>query len=147
MSAGGKGHGVQGKTRPGSQADPGYGQRPAAVTVPTKLAGTAAVVVTIPLAAQQRPADNRAASRRVFADHNARRTAEAALVQVARVRAALAALGDQTPPLYAQAAQLRIDHPADSLTELAAHAAVTKYVLAGRLRRLLVLAERPANGH
>lgn len=98
-------------------------------------------------AAQQRSADNRAASRRGFADRNARRTKEAAPVQVARVRDALAALGDQTPPLYAQAARLRIDHPGDSLTELAAHAAVTKHVLAGRLRRLLLLAEPPANGH
>jgi DNA-binding transcriptional regulator WhiA len=83
---------------------------------------------------------------RGLADHNRRRTQEAAPVQVVRVRAALAVLGDQAPPLYAQAGRLRLARPADSLTELAAHASVTKHTLAGRLRRLVALAEMAADG-
>lgn len=70
--------------------------------------------------------------------YNARRIQGAA--QAARVEVALAKLGSQVSPVLAEAARLRISHPEDSMSELAARAGVSKDTIAGRLRRLLAAA-------
>jgi WhiA C-terminal HTH domain len=70
--------------------------------------------------------------------YNARRTQDAA--QAGRIEAALARLGDRVSPVHAEAARLRIAHPGDSLSELGTRAGVTRDVIAGRLRRLVAMA-------
>jgi DNA-binding protein WhiA len=87
--------------------------------------------------------------RATFDDANARRSARAAVAAGARVTRALQLLADLDPPLpdhLLHAGRLRLEHPTASLEELGALAdpPMTKDAVAGRLRRLLALADQHA---
>ncbi|ALL74656.1 hypothetical protein AD006_03735 [Pseudonocardia sp. EC080610-09] len=77
---------------------------------------------------------------------NARRAAEAADRTVARVRWALEVLGPDAPEQLRSAGLLRVGHPALSLSRLGQRAdpPLSKDAVAGRLRRLVALAEEHA---
>ena len=81
-----------------------------------------------------------------FDDANLRRSARAAVAASARVERALEILGDDVPDHLAAAGQLRMAHRQASLEELGALAdpPMTKDAIAGRIRRLLGLADRRA---
>ena len=81
-----------------------------------------------------------------FDDANLRRSAQAAVAACARVERALEILGDSTPEHLRYAGQLRLDHRDASLDELGHHAdpPMTKDAVAGRIRRLLALADKRA---
>jgi DNA-binding protein WhiA len=81
-----------------------------------------------------------------FDDANLRRSARAAVAAGARVERALEILGDEAPEHLIEAGQLRIKHRQASLEELgqAADPPLTKDAIAGRIRRLLALADRRA---
>jgi len=82
-----------------------------------------------------------------FDDANLRRSARAAVAAGARVKRALEILGDDVPDHLAQAGRLRIDHRQASLEELGALAdpPMTKDAIAGRIRRLLAMADKHAS--
>jgi len=90
-----------------------------------------------------RRAANRLAN---FDDANLRRSARAAVAAGARVERALEILGDVAPEHLIVAGQLRIKHRQASLEELGqlAEPQLTKDAIAGRIRRLLALADRRA---
>jgi hypothetical protein len=81
-----------------------------------------------------------------FGEANLRRSTGAAEVAVARVRRALAMLGDDAPEHLAAAGQLRLRHPQASLDQLGAlgDPPMTKDTISGRIRRLLRLADHHA---
>lgn len=81
-----------------------------------------------------------------FDDANLRRSARAAVASGARVKAALDILGGQAPEHLLDAGTLRLAHPQASLEELGALAdpPLTKDAIAGRIRRLLALADKTA---
>jgi cell division protein WhiA len=84
-----------------------------------------------------------------FDDANLRRSARAAVAAGARVSRALELLGDADPPApehLLEAGRLRLEHANASLEELGALAdpPLTKDAVAGRIRRLLALADRRA---
>ncbi|CPW92245.1 DNA-binding protein WhiA [Mycobacteroides abscessus] len=81
-------------------------------------------------------------------DANARRSARAAAATAAKVEQALAILGSEAPEHLAHTGQLRLDHREASLEELGqlAQPPITKDAVAGRLRRLLTMADRHAAG-
>jgi len=81
-----------------------------------------------------------------FDDANLRRSARAAVAAGARVERALEILGDVAPEHLIVAGQLRIKHRQASLEELGqlAEPQLTKDAIAGRIRRLLALADRRA---
>ncbi len=81
-----------------------------------------------------------------FDDANLRRSARAAVAAGARVERALEILGDEAPAHLIVAGQLRIKHRQASLEELGqlADPPLTKDAIAGRIRRLLALADRRA---
>ena len=81
-----------------------------------------------------------------FDDANLRRSARAAVAAGARVERALEILGDAVPEHLAAAGRLRLEHKQASLEELGALAdpPMTKDAIAGRIRRLLALADRRA---
>lgn len=82
-----------------------------------------------------------------FDDANLRRSAQAAVAACARVERAFEILGDKVPAHLEYAGRLRLDHRDASLDELG-HFAVpimTKDAVAGRIRRLLSLADKVAN--
>jgi DNA-binding protein WhiA len=81
-----------------------------------------------------------------FDDANLRRSARAAVAAGARVERALEILGPEAPEHLIVAGQLRIKHRQASLEELGqlAEPALTKDAIAGRIRRLLALADRRA---
>jgi DNA-binding protein WhiA len=81
-----------------------------------------------------------------FDDANLRRSARAAVAAGARVERALEILGDAAPQHLIVAGELRIKHRQASLEELGqlAEPALTKDAIAGRIRRLLALADRRA---
>ena len=81
-----------------------------------------------------------------FDDANLRRSARAAGAAGARVERALEILGAEAPEHLIVAGQLRIKHRQASLEELGqlAEPALTKDAIAGRIRRLLALADRRA---
>ncbi|MBS9532217.1 DNA-binding protein WhiA [Mycobacterium sp. M1] len=81
-----------------------------------------------------------------FDDANLRRSARAAVAAAARVERALAILGDTVPDHLATAGQLRVEHRQASLEELGrlADPPMTKDAVAGRIRRLLSMADRKA---
>src|SRR3984885_5361199 len=81
-----------------------------------------------------------------FDDANLRRSARAAVAAGARVERALEILGDEAPEHLVVAGELRIKHRQASLEELGqlAEPALTKDAIAGRIRRLLALADRRA---
>jgi hypothetical protein len=81
-----------------------------------------------------------------FDDANLRRSARAAVAAGARVERALEILGADAPEHLIVAGELRIKHRQASLEELGqlAEPALTKDAIAGRIRRLLALADRRA---
>ena len=81
-----------------------------------------------------------------FDDANLRRSARAAVAAGARLERALEILGDDVPEHLRVAGQLRIDHRQASLEELGALASppLTKDAIAGRIRRLLAMADKRA---
>ena len=81
-----------------------------------------------------------------FDDANLRRSARAAVAAGARVERALVILGDTVPDHLAAAGKLRLEHKQASLEELGALAdpPMTKDAIAGRIRRLLALADKRA---
>ena len=81
-----------------------------------------------------------------FDDANLRRSAQAAVAAGARVERALNILGDHVPEHLRYAGQLRVDHKQASLDELGrlADPPMTKDAIAGRIRRLLSMADKRA---
>lgn len=81
-----------------------------------------------------------------FDDANLRRSAQAAVAACARVERALDILGDDIPDHLLQAGRLRLAHRDASLDELGHHAdpPLTKDAVAGRIRRLLAMADKRA---
>ena len=81
-----------------------------------------------------------------FDDANLRRSARAAVAAAARVERALLILGEDVPDHLAAAGALRVQHRQASLEELGqlADPPMTKDAVAGRIRRLLSMADRKA---
>ncbi|MCS4535139.1 DNA-binding protein WhiA [Corynebacterium sp. HS2168-gen11] len=92
---------------------------------------------------EARPTGNRLAN---FDDANLRRSARAAVAAAARVERAMIILGDDVPDHLAEAGQLRVAHRQASLEELGrlADPQMTKDAVAGRIRRLLSMADKRA---
>ncbi len=82
-----------------------------------------------------------------FDDANLRRSAQAAVAACARVERALEILGDEVPDHLRYAGELRLSHRDASLDELGHHAdpPMTKDAVAGRIRRLLAMADKSAS--
>ena len=83
-----------------------------------------------------------------FDDANLRRSARAAVAAGARVERALEILADDAPEHLLQAGRLRLEHKQASLEELGALSdpVMTKDAVAGRIRRLLAMADKRAAG-
>ncbi len=81
-----------------------------------------------------------------FDDANLRRSARAAVAAGARVERALEILGDEVPDHLKEAGELRLAHKQSSLEELGQLAVppMTKDAVAGRIRRLLAMADKKA---
>ncbi|QAY73950.1 DNA-binding protein WhiA [Agromyces protaetiae] len=81
-----------------------------------------------------------------FDDANLRRSAQAAVAACARVERAMEILGDGIPDHLKYAGELRLAHRDASLDELGHHAdpPMTKDAVAGRIRRLLAMADKRA---
>lgn len=81
-----------------------------------------------------------------FDDANLRRSAQAAVAACARVDRAMEILGDDIPEHLRYAGELRLAHRDASLDELGHHAdpPMTKDAVAGRIRRLLAMADKKA---
>ena len=81
-----------------------------------------------------------------FDDANLRRSARAAVTAAARVDRAMEILGDDVPEHLADAGRLRVQHREASLEELGrlAEPPMTKDAVAGRIRRLLSMADKRA---
>jgi hypothetical protein len=81
-----------------------------------------------------------------FDDANLRRSARAAVAAGARVERALEILGTEAPEHLTVAGRLRIEHRQASLEELGQLASppLTKDAIAGRIRRLLAMADKRA---
>ena len=82
-----------------------------------------------------------------FDDANLRRSAQAAVAACSRVERALEILGDDVPEHLRYAGALRLSHRDASLDELGHHAdpPMTKDAVAGRIRRLLAMADKSAS--
>jgi DNA-binding protein WhiA len=82
-----------------------------------------------------------------FDDANLRRSAQAAVAAGARVERALEILGPDVPKHLQYAGELRLAHRDASLDELGHHAdpPMTKDAVAGRIRRLLAMADKRAS--
>ncbi|MGI8816402.1 MAG: DNA-binding protein WhiA [Pseudonocardia sp.] len=83
-----------------------------------------------------------------FDDANLRRSARAAVAAAARVRRALDLLADDVPEHLLAAGKLRLEHTQASLEELGqlSDPPMTKDAVAGRIRRLLHMADKRAAG-
>jgi DNA-binding protein WhiA len=81
-----------------------------------------------------------------FDDANLRRSAQAAVAAGARVERALEILGDDIPDHLRYAGELRLKHKQASLDELGhlSDPPMTKDAVAGRIRRLLAMADKKA---
>ncbi|MDR2453533.1 MAG: DNA-binding protein WhiA [Bifidobacteriaceae bacterium] len=81
-----------------------------------------------------------------FDDANLRRSARAAVASAARVERAFEILGDSVPDHLREAAELRLANKEASLEELGqlVDPPLTKDAIAGRIRRLLAMADRRA---
>ena len=81
-----------------------------------------------------------------FDDANLRRSARAAVAAGSRVERALEILGEEVPEHLGAAGRLRLEHKQASLEELGqlAEPPMTKDAVAGRIRRLLAMADRRA---
>lgn len=92
--------------------------------------------------------EHRASANRLanFDDANLRRSAQAAVAAGARVARALEILGDEVPEHLEYAGTLRLQHKQASLDELGrlADPPMTKDAIAGRIRRLLAMADKRA---
>ncbi|MDA3148281.1 DNA-binding protein WhiA [Leucobacter sp. UCMA 4100] len=92
--------------------------------------------------------ENRANANRLvnFDDANLRRSAQASVHACARVQRALEILGDEVPEHLKYAGELRLAHREASLNELGSKAdpVLTKDAVAGRIRRLLAMADKEA---
>ncbi|MFC7406742.1 DNA-binding protein WhiA [Georgenia alba] len=82
-----------------------------------------------------------------FDDANLRRSARAAVAAGARVERAFEILGDDVPEHLVEAGRLRLEHKQASLEELGqlSQPPLTKDAVAGRIRRLLAMADRRAH--
>lgn len=82
-----------------------------------------------------------------FDDANLRRSAQAAVAAGARVERAIEILGDEVPEHLRYAGLLRLEHKQASLDELGrmAEPPMTKDAIAGRIRRLLAMADKKAS--
>ena len=82
-----------------------------------------------------------------FDDANLRRSARAAVAASARVSRAMEILGEEIPEHLKEAGELRITHGQASLEELGSLASppMTKDAIAGRIRRLLAMADKRAH--
>jgi DNA-binding protein WhiA len=82
-----------------------------------------------------------------FDDANLRRSAAAAVAACARVDRAFEILGNDIPDHLAYAGKLRLEHRDASLDELGhfANPVMTKDAVAGRIRRLLAMADKRAS--
>lgn len=82
-----------------------------------------------------------------FDDANLRRSAQAAVAAGARVERAFEILGEEVPEHLIQAGQLRLEHKQASLEELGqlSDPPLTKDAVAGRIRRLLAMADKQAH--
>ena len=82
-----------------------------------------------------------------FDDANLRRSARAAVAAGARVERALELLGDEVPDHLKLAGALRLQHKQASLEELGQlhDPVLTKDAIAGRIRRLLAMADKKAH--
>ncbi|GAA3231786.1 DNA-binding protein WhiA [Actinocorallia longicatena] len=82
-----------------------------------------------------------------FDDANLRRSARAAVAAGARVARAMEILGEDAPEHLIAAGRLRLEHKQASLEELGQLAAppLTKDAIAGRIRRLLAMADKRAS--
>ena len=82
-----------------------------------------------------------------FDDANLRRSARAAVAAGSRVERALEILGDDVPDHLLEAGRLRLKHKEASLEELGqlAEPQMTKDAVAGRIRRLLAMADKRAS--
>ena len=82
-----------------------------------------------------------------FDDANLRRSARAAVAAGARVGRALEILGKDVPDHLREAGTLRLEHKEASLEELGqlAEPVMTKDAVAGRIRRLLAMADKRAS--
>ncbi|GFZ79710.1 DNA-binding protein WhiA [Nesterenkonia alkaliphila] len=92
--------------------------------------------------------EHRASANRLanFDDANLRRSAQAAVAAGARVERALEILADEVPEHLEYAGRLRLEHKQASLDELGrlADPPMTKDAIAGRIRRLLAMADKRA---
>ena len=81
-----------------------------------------------------------------FDDANLRRSARAAVAASARVQRAMEILGAEIPEHLKEAGELRVNHGQASLEELGSLASppMTKDAIAGRIRRLLAMADKRA---
>lgn len=81
-----------------------------------------------------------------FDDANLRRSARAAVAAGARAQRALEILGEEVPDHLKMAGNLRVEHRQASLEELGQlhEPALTKDAIAGRIRRLLAMADKRA---
>lgn len=81
-----------------------------------------------------------------FDDANLRRSARAAVAAAARVQRAMEILGPEVPEHLREAGELRVKHGQASLEELGSLASppMTKDAIAGRIRRLLAMADKRA---
>lgn len=82
-----------------------------------------------------------------FDDANLRRSAQAAVAACARVERAMEILGPDIPEHLRYAGELRLNWRDSSLDELGHHAEppMTKDAIAGRIRRLLAMADKKAS--
>ncbi|WP_123920542.1 MULTISPECIES: DNA-binding protein WhiA [Georgenia] len=81
-----------------------------------------------------------------FDDANLRRSARAAVAAGARVERAFEILGEEVPEHLVEAGRLRLEHKQASLEELGqlSNPPLTKDAVAGRIRRLLAMADKRA---
>ena len=81
-----------------------------------------------------------------FDDANLRRSARAAVAAGARVERAMEILADEVPDHLRMAGELRLEHKQASLEELGQlhDPVLTKDAIAGRIRRLLAMADKRA---
>lgn len=91
-------------------------------------------------AAAERRAEQGAILRRA----NDQRAAEAASLAADKIRAALDVLGDDVPVEMAVLARMRLENPTESIAALGRRCGMTKDAVAGRLRRLRLLADERA---
>lgn len=118
-----------------------------AISTMLSLMGAAETVASWEAMRQRR--EVRATANRLvnFDDANLRRSAQAAVAACARVERAMEILADDVPEHLAYAGRLRLAHRDASLDELGHHAdpPMTKDAIAGRIRRLLAMADKKAS--